>query len=561
MVKKLFKLLNKEFHGVNEAALLLGSFTFISQLLGLYRDRVLAHMIGPGPTLDVYYAAFRIPDFLYLSIASLASITVLMPFLVDKIHNGKDGKLSAQKFINNIFSAYMIFMVLICGFIYVLMPYIAPFIAPGFDSEQLALLVTTSRWMLLSPFFIGLSNLIGTITQLFKNFFVFSLSPIFYNLGILCGIFLFYPVYGVYGLAMGVVLGAFMHLSVQIPIVISRGFFPSFRSINWKEIWSVVKISLPRTLTLSCGSLAFLSLIAIASTMKSGSISLFNFAFNLQSVPVGVIGISYSVAAFPVLVRSFSTKDMSTFIGHVLGSAKQIIFWSLPVISLVIVLRAQIVRVALGTNTFSWSDTRLTAAAAALFIISLMTQSLVLLLVRGYYATGNTKKPLFVNVSSSIATIIFAFLLINLFKNNSSVLIFIESLMRVKGVAGTDMFALPIAFVLGSTMNFFLIWTLFKKDFLKNINSGIGKTFLHSMLSAVVMGVVAYMMLNIFDDIFLVQTGFGIFAQGFFSGIVGIFMGVIVLIILKNEELQDIYGALQKKFWRTKPIAPEQGEL
>src|SRR5574343_318585 len=150
MVKKLFKLLNKEFHGVNEAALMLGSFTFISQLLGLYRDRMLAHMIGPGSTLDVYYAAFRIPVV-----------------------------------------------------VYVLMPYLARHIAPGFDHEQINLLVNTSRLMLLSPIFIGLSNLIGTITQIFKNFLIFSLSPIFYNLGILSGIFFFYPYFGVYGLAIG----------------------------------------------------------------------------------------------------------------------------------------------------------------------------------------------------------------------------------------------------------------------------------------------------------------------------------------------------------------------
>ncbi|MCX6756100.1 MAG: hypothetical protein NTX85_02065 [Candidatus Nomurabacteria bacterium] len=561
MVKKLFKLINKEFHGVNEAALLLGSFTFVSQLLGLYRDRVLAHVIGPGPVLDVYYAAFRVPDFLYVSIASLASITVLMPFLVDKIHNGKEGKLSAQKFINNIFSAYMMFMVLICVVIYLLMPFLAPRIAPGFNSEQLSLLVTTSRWMLLSPLFIGLSNLIGTVTQLFKNFFVFSLSPIFYNIGILCGIFFLYPIFGVYGLAFGVVIGALLHLCVQIPVVFSHGFFPSFKKVNWKEIWSVIKISLPRTLTLSCGSLAFLSLIAIASTLKSGSISLFNFAFNLQSVPVGVIGISYSVAAFPVLVRSFSSKDMDTFINHVVGSAKQIIFWSLPVISLVIVLRAQIVRVALGTNTFSWADTRLTAAAAALFVVSLVTQSLVLLFVRGYYASGNTMKPLFVNISSSVATIIFAFFLIHLFKNDSSLLYWIEGFMRVHGVPGTEMFALPIAFVLGSVLNFFLIWTMFKRDFLKDIKSGIFKTFMQSFFASVSMGAVAYMMLNIFDDIFTTHTGLGIFAQGFFSGIIGIAVGGAVLVVVKNEELVDIYRAIQKKFWHSKPVAPEQGEL
>jgi putative peptidoglycan lipid II flippase len=90
--------------------------------------------------------------------------------------------------------------------------------------------------MLLSPIFIGLSNLIGTITQLFKNFLVFSLSPIFYNIGILVGIIFLYPVM-VLWVRMGVILGAIMHLSVQIPSVIKNGFFPKFVfNINWKEI-------------------------------------------------------------------------------------------------------------------------------------------------------------------------------------------------------------------------------------------------------------------------------------------------------------------------------------
>lgn len=558
MVSKILKLLNKEFHGVNEAALMLGSFTFISQLLGLYRDRMLAHMIGPGSTLDVYYAAFRIPDFLYVSVASLASITVLMPFISARLNQDKQ---SARKFLNNVFSAYMFFMVFVCIVVYVLMPYLARHIAPGFDYEQINLLVNTSRLMLLSPIFIGLSNLIGTITQIFKNFLIFSLSPIFYNLGILSGIFFFYPYFGVYGLAIGVAIGAVLHLAVQIPIVIRHDFLPTFRKINWGEIFDVVKISLPRTLTLSFGSIVFLSLIAIASTLKSGSISLFNFAFNLQSVPVGIIGISYSVAAFPVLVKSFSNKDHSTFVSQMVGASRQIIFWTLPVIALFIVLRAQIVRVALGTNTFSWSDTRLTAAASALFVISLVTQSLVLLFVRGYYATGNTKKPLFINLFSSVLTIIFAFIFIFIFKHNLYILGIFEDLMRVHGLEGTVMFALPLAYASGSILNFFLIFYLFRKDFLKNVESGILKTFLQSLASALVIGIVSYVMLNIFDNIFNLNTGLGVFLQGFFAGIFGILSGILILFLFRNQELFDISRALKKKFWRSALAAPEQGEL
>ena len=287
MAKSIFRFFNKEFHGVNEAALLLGGFTFLSQILGLVRDRLLAHVVGAGPILDTYYAAFRIPDFLYVSIASLASITVLMPFLVDKINKGADNKLAAQKFLNNIFSAFMLFMLVSSLLVFLLMPYISHLIAPGFSQEQSLLLIKVSRFMLLSPIFIGLSNLIGTVTQLFKNFFIFSLSPLFYNFGIILGIIFLYPYFGIIGLALGVIVGAVFHLGIQVPTVVYRGFFPRFVSkINWKEIFEVVKISLPRTLTLSANSLAFLALVAIASTLKEGSISLFTFSYNLQSVPV-----------------------------------------------------------------------------------------------------------------------------------------------------------------------------------------------------------------------------------------------------------------------------------
>jgi putative peptidoglycan lipid II flippase len=561
MVKRIFTFLNKEFHGVNEAALLLGGFTFLSQILGLFRDRILAHVVGIGPVLDVYYAAFRIPDFLYISIASLASITVLMPFLMDKL-NTEDGGASARRFLNNVFSAYMLFMLGISLVIALLMPYIAHYIAPGFDTTQIDLLVVTSRIMLLSPICIGLSNLVGTVTQLFKNFFVFSLSPIFYNIGILFGIFFLYPRWGVYGLSLGVICGAVMHLLIQVPVVWSKGFFPRFTShIRWAEVFQVVKLSAPRTIALSANSLAFMVLIAMASTLKAGSISLFTFSYNLQSVPVGIIGISYSVAAFPILVRSFSMKDMDNFILHITSAARQIIFWSLPIMTLMIVIRAQIIRVALGSSTFSWADTRLTAAAFSFFIISLVTQGLVLLFVRGYYAAGNTKKPLLVNVFSSLMVIVFAYVLIHVFQVYPQILIHIESVLRVSGVPGTRMLALPIAYTLGSLLNFFLIWILFKKDFLQSKSSHLYKTFIQSVASALVMGGVAYYALNLFDDVFSLSTGRGVFLQGFISGCLGIACGVCVLILMKNKELEDLIQSLTRKFWQSRVLAPEQKEL
>ncbi len=562
MVNRILTFLNKEFRGVNEAALLLGGFALLSQILGLIRDRTLAHIVGVGPMLDIYYAAFRIPDFLYISIASLASITVLMPFLMEKINANNGSNLKARTFMNNVFSAYMLFMIGASVLIAVLMPFIAPYIAPGFNEEQISLLITTSRIMLISPILIGLSNLIGTVTQLFRNFFVFSLSPVFYNVGILLGVIFLYPLFGIYGLGFGVILGAFMHFLIQVPVVINHNFLPRFTfKINWSEIYQVIKLSAPRTLTLSCNSLAFIFMIAMASNLKQGSISLFTFAYNLQSVPVGIIGISYSVAAFPILVKSFSMKDMDNFISQILLAARQIIFWSLPVITLLIVLRAQIVRVILGSNTFTWADTRLTAASVALFVVSLFSQGLVLLFVRGYYAAGNTKKPLFINVFSSIMVIVIAQILIFVFKNYPMVLSKLEVILRVESVPGTIMLALPLAYALGSLLNFFLIWILFKKDFLSNHDINLSRTFIESFVSALAIGLVAYLSLGLFDGIFDINTGKGIFLQGFISGALGLIVGVIILSILKNREFIDIVHALRNKFWRNRVIAPEQGEL
>jgi putative peptidoglycan lipid II flippase len=562
MVNRIITFINKELSGVNEAALMLGAFAFMSQLLGLFRDRTLAHVIGAGPVLDVYYAAFRIPDFLYISIASLASITVLMPFLVDKMNKEEGGKIAARRFLNNVFTVYMMFMVGISILIALCMPLFAHYIAPGFTPMQTASLIMTSRIMLLSPIFIGLSNLIGTVTQLYKNFFIFSLSPIFYNLGILFGVFFLYPHFGVYGLALGVIVGALLYLLVQIPIVIKHDFFPRFSHINWKEIWSVVKLSAPRTLTLSCNSLAFIVLISIASELRPGSISLFTFAYNIQSDPVAVIGISYAVAAFPTLVQSFSRKDTGAFINHIVQTAKQVIFWSLPATTLIIVLRAQIVRVVLGSNAFSWADTRLTAASVAIFMISLVTQGLVLLFVRGYYATGNTKKPLIINVFSSVMVVVFAYVFIYIFRAYPGVLNAIETFLKVRDVPGAAMLFLPLAYSSGSVLNFILIWVSFKKDFLSTAASAIRKTFVQTAIAAFVMGGVAYYALSLFDDFFILTTGRGVFFQGFFSGIIGIFAGVAILLLFKNEELMKLIKIMSHKFSLNKAvIAPEQKEL
>lgn len=560
VARKIINLFNHEFKSLNQAAIVIGFFTLLSQVLAVVRDRLFAQNIGPSSTLDVYYAAFKIPDFIFLSVASLASITVLLPFLVEKINADPENG-TARKFLNNVFSAFLFALIFVVGLIWIFMPKLAPIVAPGFSPAELSHMIVLSRIMLLSPLLLGISNMLGSVTQMFRRFFVFALSPVFYNLGIISGIVLFYPIFGEKGLAYGVIVGAVLHLLIQVPTLIRYKFLPKLTfKIDWAEIKKVVAISLPRTLGLSISSLELIVYVALASTIDKGSISVFQFSLNLQNVPLGLVGVSYSVAAFPMLVTLFSEGDNRGFVGQVIRAFKQLIFWSLPMIFLFIVLRAQIVRVIFGGNHFSWNDTRLTAALLALFVISLLSQNIILLITRAYYAAGNTRKPLFINFLCTALTIGLLFGFKYVFEHSETFKYFLESLLRIDGVSSTEILVLPLAYSIGNIINGQILWWLFRHDFKTGKEFSVTKTFFQIFAGAFFMGYVAYYALKLFAGIFSTDTFWSVLGQGLFAGILGIIFGIILLKILKNRELEEISKAFKiKKFFKIDtPISAQE---
>ncbi len=567
MVNRIIGLLNREFKNINQAAIILGTFTLLSQILAMLRDRAFAHFLGASSTLDIYYASFKIPDIIFVSVASLASITVLLPFLVDKIGLKEDGELnggseSARKLLNDVFTIFISMMIIVSGIAFIFAPELAKFVAPGFNPLELKELVSITRIMLLSPILLGLSNLVGSVTQMFKKFFVFALSPVFYNIGIILGVVVLYPSFGLTGLAIGVVFGALLHLLIQFPVLARHHFLPKLSfSIDWGQIKKISMLSLPRTLGLALNSLALVVITALASKMGEGAISIFQFSLNFQNVPLGIIGVSYSVAAFPTLARYFSGSNMKDFVAYIAVAARQIIFWCMPIMFIFIVLRAQIVRVILGTGLFSWDDTRLTAAGLALFSLSIVGQSLILLFTRGYYAAGNTRRPLYINLISAGATIILAMVLVNVFHTNPSFQYFIEALLRIENIPHTEIVMLPLAYSIGSITNILLLWGFFRRDF-KIKDAFLFRSFAQSFAGAFFIGYVTYISLNIFDEVFNIDTFWGILGQGVSSGLIGIVCGIIVLKLLKNRELEIILQSLKsRKLFKTEVISSGGDEM
>jgi len=558
MVKRVLKLVYSEIRGLHQAAYILALFAFGSQLLALVRDRLLAHIFGAGNELDLYYAAFRIPDILFVIFVSVLSVYVLLPF-VSQAKQDKDSQ-AGSHVLAQMFTLFLIGYSVVALIVFVIAPFLVPIMFPGL-MEQGETLVLLMRILLLQPLLLGISSLFGVVTQLSHRFVLYAISPLIYNIGIILGITVLYPYFGIIGLSLGVVGGALGHMLVQLPLVCkSELAFGLAKVFDRGLIKSVVLVALPRALTLSLHQIVLLVLVGVATLMSAGSVSVFQFAHNLQSVPLVIIGMSYSVAAFPVLADLFARKELAAFNNHLITALRHIIFWSFPVVALVIVLRAQIVRVVLGSGAFDWNDTRLTAAVLALFIISLTAQSVLLLLVRSYYAAGRTKTPLLVALLGSALSIVFmigSFYLISIYPD---LRIMMERLFRIEGVPGTEVLVLVAAFVFGIIVEAIILFILITRDFDISFSSLIKHSAV-ALLAAIVAALSSYITLIFVVDGVNQETFVGILIQGAIAGGVGLLGALLTYYVFGSKELSEIYRSLHGRIFKRKVVGMPADDL
>lgn len=561
MVERVLSLLHKEIKGLHEAAYILGAFSLLAQILGLFRDRLFAGTIGPGLELDIYYAAFRIPDFIFVTVSSLVSVSVLVPFITNRLEKKEE----LHRFLRSIWTVFGAIIILVSVIVFFIMPDLLSWTMPKLYNSPLGgELLWLSRFLLISPIVLGISSFLGSVAQAYRRFLSYVISPILYNLGIIIGIVFWYKDFGVIGLGYGVALGAVFHALILLPSIFRLGlasaFIPTFSLKNiLGATKDVVSISLPRTLALGASQIAFFVLIVIASGLALGSISIFSFAFNLQSVPMTIVGASYSLAAFPTLSRFIRDGMRSEFVAHIGNAVRHIVFWSAPVTILFIVLRAHIVRVVLGTGIFDWQDTRLVAACLAIFAVSVVAQNIVLLFSRGFYSAGKTKEPLLANAISSIFIIVIAPILTTLYLSNDSFRQILSDLLRVGDLKNTEILILPLAFSMGMIINALLLWFIFERNF-SGVSAALIKPFTHTIIASLALGVSTYIALNLTQSFFGLSNVFSVFAHGLVSGTIGLIVWAIVLWLLRNEEILEVSKTIFIKKIGIKPVSDQTVE-
>lgn len=544
MFKDFFK---KQINSITLAAALIALSSLVSRFLGVVRDHILASQFGAGTTLDIYYAAFRIPDLIYNLIILGALSSGFIPIFTSLIKNykcegGKDcdpyeQNKEAWDLASNVLNYLFLGLGALSLIGIIFAPTLTSFITPGFGAEERASTVALTRLMFLSPLFLGISGILGGILQSFKRFMMYSLAPIFYNLGIIVGALYFVKWFGLYGLALGVVLGALLHMLIQLPTVYHLGFRYKFKikrhDVNTLKIG---KMMVPRTLSLAISQINLVVVTALASNLASGSLTVFNFANNLQSFPIGIFGISFAIAAFPSLAATAFDEEKLT--KNFSQSFRQILFFIVPATVLIIVLRAQIIRVVLGSGKFDWQDTILTMNTLGIFAISLFAQATIPLLVRVFYARHNSRTPFYIGLFTVAV--------------NTGLALYLAPRYGVIGLA--------FAYSIDNILNFLLLWFWLSTKVGELDIQHIIKSVFKFMISAVLAGLSAQAAKSLVWP-FIDMTKFsGVFFQLLVAGIVGTLVYAFCCYIFKSEEFLDFLSALGKRFPFKKVSVDDQGE-
>ena len=512
-------------HSIVKAAGLIAFFTLASRLVGLLRDRLFAAYFGPSEILDAYYAAFRLPDLIFnlliLGTLSAAFIPVFTEYFV------KDEK-EANTVANTILNVSFLAMALLCGILYLMVPQLTHLLAPGFEGEQFDNTVAFTKIFLLSPIIFTISNVFTSMLQSLKRFLLVSIAPIIYNLGIIFGIIFLYPRFGITGLAWGVILGAAGHMLIQIPGIIKAGFsFKPIVDLKHPALKKFTSLFLPRIIGVESSQVSLLIASIIGSTLITGSITIFNFANNLQAVAVGVFGLSFAIAAFPTLAEQFSQKDEQKFAESLGNTTVHILFFVIPISVLIILLRNQVVNVLFLTGKFDIEAANMTANTLGVFALSIFSQSLAPLYARAFYARHNTITPVLASLTALALNAVGSYYLGQRF-----------------GVIG-----LVLGFSIASIAQVFLLLFLLKTR-MRLHHFGRSKSIFAIIFSSAIMGLVVFTALGIVDSFYTADTTLSALIEGGIGGILGVLIYIAATAYFKLPESKQILTVVKRYIFR-----------
>lgn len=521
------KILHKLTTTVTGGAIIIGFASIISRIIGLVRDNLFAKFYGASATLDVYNAAFKIPDFIFnIIVAGALSASFIPVFLEIWQKKSKD---EAWKTANSVLNILLGCLLILVAMGYLFAPFISQHILmPTRSAEQQVLTAQFMRVMIFSVLFFGFSNIFSGILNSFRRFLAYSLAPIFYNGGIIFGLVYLTKIFGPIGLGYGVVLGAALHFLIQLPAALKTGWrWRPVLNFSFEGVKKILKLMPPRSLALGIVQINLVIITALALRLQEGSLTVWTWADNLQNFPINVLGVSLAMSAFPVFSRAFASKDFIQFKESFSVNFRRVLFLIIPVSIITLLLRAQIVRLILGSfggGKFDWDATILVAQTLGFFSISMFAQASIPMLARSFFAQQDTKTPVII---SSIAMIL-----------NASLAFFLSQWLGIYGLA--------LGFSIANLLNMLMLLATLRVKFGDLDDERIVNSVWKIILASLVMGLVIHGIKYIIAPLVDMHTFIGILIQSVASLCAGVFIYLVIAIYFKFAEVDIIHEWLLK---------------
>jgi len=544
-VNALRKFLVGELTSIAGAAVLIGTASLLSRLVGVLRERILVGTFGVGDELDAYFASFQAPNFLY-NLLILGTLSVaLIPVFAGLYERDRA---EAWKAAGSVLNAVTVVMGVLSLLLLAFAPAFTHLVAPGFTGAKFRLAVELTRITAFSPLLFAVSSVFGSVLNARRNYYAAAIAPLAYNLSIILAVIFGSPVFGIRAVAYGVVIGAAFHALIQFAPAAAMGFrFVRGFGLKMPSVREVWKLFFPRIWGIDISQVSLLIGSVIGSTLASGSVSLFNLANNIQAVPVGVLGIPIAIAAFPVFSVSVAKGDRKGFLEVFSATARQIVFMLLPAGAMAIVLRAHIVRLVIGTQGLSWDDTRLAAAALAFFAASMSLQGLTPLLSRAFYAQKNTIVPVAVSGLAVAAYAAMAYGFLNFLSADSAIFPAVRSFLRLQGIADLRMLSLPLAFSAASAVQAVALAIMLRVRYGSIDGRRIALSFLKTAAAATAALVVTRFGLALAARFVDDRTFLGVLAQTASASVLGVAAFLVSALLVRSEEATIFLGSLRRK--------------
>lgn len=389
--------------GVAAAAGVVAAGFLASRLLGLLRSVVIADAFGTEPELAAYWVAFRIPDLVFQLLAGATLSAAFIP-VFSRVRM-RESAAAGWQLASGVLNLISVATLVVAAVAFALAPWVVPLLAPGLgegsgrEAEMESLAVELTRIMLLSPIFFGVSGMLTGILNARQHFVAPALAPLFYNASIIVGALLLAEPMGVRGIAVGVVVGSALHLAVQLPALAAIGLrWRPVLNIASPAVRDVLRLAGPRVIGLAASQLNVVVALFFASFISDEAINAVSYGFLIMMMPVAIVGMAISTAAFPLLAQQAAARQMGTLAVSFGQALATILFLAVPASAGLLVLATPLVRVLLQRGAFDSASSELVGSVVAVYAVGVFAHAGIEIVSRGFYAVSDTRTPVKVTV-------------------------------------------------------------------------------------------------------------------------------------------------------------------